>query len=338
MLEQEYSNGSPQAAAANGPLDPRQSDAATEPFLGVGRESVFLRNGPSNRNGFSLIELLVVIAIIAILIAVLLPAVQAARESARRTQCSNNLKQIGVALHMYQLADGKFPYLLVHDSVINPETGYESGWWSWYARILPYLDQTAKADHIDLTADAFGQFLTGKNRDLVSQNIDVLLCPSDPDSRKQWSANLGMAIDGQPLVAAHTNYLGCRGSTRAIPGNGAFPAANVRVGMRDMLDGTSHTLHVGERPIDKIGEWGWWATGTGVDGHGLGDHVMDCSEGLRKGEPGSSDDLMHFWSMHAGGAFFLFVDGSVKFLSYSISHHRFQAAGSRNGGEVVGDL
>jgi prepilin-type processing-associated H-X9-DG protein len=286
---------------------------------------------------FTLVELLVIIAIIGLLIALLLPAVQAARESARRTGCSNNLKQLGLALHMYHLNDGRFPALTEHDSVPS-STGFESGWWSWNARILPYIDQAGMADQIDLRSDAVYPFLTGQNRALVSQNLEALLCPSDTYSPIRWSADWGMADDGLPLAAAHSNYLGCRGSTNAVPGDGAFPAANRRVGMRDMKDGTSHTLHVGERPIDNVGEWGWWALGTGFDGHGFADHVLPCTEGLRMGVPGDSADLTHFWSMHPGGAYFLFVDGSVRFLNYSISYDLFQALGSRNGGEPIGQF
>lgn len=108
--------------------------------------------------------------------------------------------------------------------------------------------------------------------------------------------------------------------------------------MADIADGTSTTLHVGERPVDEIGEWGWWAEGTGLDLHGLADHVLDCSEGLRPGVLGSLQDLTHFWSPHPGGAHFVLCDGSVKFFSYSINHNTFLALGSRDGGEVVGDF
>ncbi len=292
------------------------------------------RNDPYR--AFSLVELMVVLAIIGILIALLLPAVQQARETARRFQCSNNLKQIGLALHNYHNTYKAFPPLLVHNSTISPQTGFYSGWWSWYVRILPFVEQKPLYDQIDVDNDAVAPFFIGENREQVSQNLSVYLCPSEPYGKRIWSADWGMAAD--PLKAAHTNYLGCRGSTRDVPGDGVFPATNISVRMSEITDGTSSTLFVGERPIDKVGEWGWWALGTGFDGHGLADHVLDGSEGLRRGVPGSSDDLTHFWSPHTGGAQFVLCDGSVRFLSYSINHETFQALCSRNGGEVVGEF
>jgi prepilin-type processing-associated H-X9-DG protein len=117
-----------------------------------------------------------------------------------------------------------------------------------------------------------------------------------------------------------------------------FPAANMSVRLGEVTDGQSNTLWVGERPCDEVGEWGHWFGGSGFDGHGLADHALACEDGLRRGVPGSSDDLTHYWSMHPGGAFFLFVDGSVKFLPYTINHNTFVALGSRNGGEVLGDF
>ena len=281
--------------------------------------------------GFTLIELLVVIAIIAILVALLLPAIQQSREAARRMRCQNNLHQIGVALQNYHDARGAFPPLIVHDATNSPLTGFPQGWYSWLVRILPEIEQGPLYSQINTDGDAVLPFFNGDNGEQVSKNITVYLCPSDPFGERVWSAD----TYGPLLSAAHTNYLGSRGSTRDVPGDGVFPAANISTCMNDITDGTSSTLLVGERPMDEVGEWGWWALGTGFDGHGLADHVLDCSEGLRRGTPGSSADLTHFWSMHHGGAHFLFCDGSVRFLSYSISHDTFLSLGSRNGGEVT---
>jgi prepilin-type N-terminal cleavage/methylation domain-containing protein len=283
-----------------------------------------------NRTAFTLIELLVSASVIAILLALLLPAVQQAREAARKTSCRNNLHQIGLALHNYHDACNAFPPLNVNDGIPSP-TQFPSGWWSWLTRTLPYIDQKPLYDELKPDDDAVLPFLDCVNVTQVSQKIDLYLCPSDPYSERLWSADWG---GPGPVSAAHTNYFGCRGSTRTVPGDGVFPAANVCKRIKDITDGFSNTILVGERPEDEVGEWGWWAFGTGFDGDGLADHVIDCSEGLHRGTPGSSNDLTHFWSMHHGGAHFLMTDGSVHFLSYSINHDTFIAMGSRNGGEV----
>ncbi len=280
---------------------------------------------------FTLVELMVSIAIIGILVALLIPAVQAARESARRATCSNNLKQIGIALHNYEITLGAFPPLTAHNSIVSPDTSLYEGWWSWMTRILPYVEQGPLYGQIDIDNDAAWPTINGWNREQVSKKLSVYLCPSDTYSQQNWTGDYGKG----PLDVAHTNYLGVRGSTRIVPGDGAFPAANDFTRFADFTDGTSNTLFVGERPCDEAREWGWWSNGTGFDFHGFADQVMDCYEGLKKGKPGASEDLTHFWSMHPGGAYFLHVDGTVKFYHYTIDYGVFQALGSRNGGEPV---
>jgi prepilin-type N-terminal cleavage/methylation domain-containing protein/prepilin-type processing-associated H-X9-DG protein len=281
---------------------------------------------------FTLVELLVVIAIIGVLVSLLLPAVQQAREAARRTQCSNNLKQIGLALHNYHGVYGAMPPLLVHDNTSSASTGLPRGWWSWLARILPMIEQTALQQRLNLNNDAAEAILFGGPNEEMSLNLTTYLCPSDPYSARRYSA------DWLVPAMSHTNYLGCRGSKLQVPGDGMFPASNVSARLRDATDGTSHTLLAGERPLDEVGEWGWWSSGTGFDFHGLADHVLTGAEGLRRGAPGSSDDLTHFWSMHPGGCYFLFADGSVRFLSYSMNHDTFLSLCTRNGGEIVGEF
>jgi len=275
---------------------------------------------------------LVVIAVIGLIVALLLPAVQQAREAARRAQCSNNSKQIGLALHNYHDVYKAFPPLLVHDSDFSTSTGLPRGWWSWLTRILPQIEHSALQQDLDLNSDAGVTILFGSTSEAekaMATNISTYLCPSDPYSERLYTA--GWLVPSM----AHTNYLGCRGSTLQIPGDGLFPATNVSARLRDATDGASQTILLGERPLDAVGEWGWWTAGTGIDNHGLTDHVLTGAEGLRRGIPGSFDDLTHFWSMHPGGAFFVLGDGSVRFLSYSINHNTFVSLCSRNGGEVV---
>jgi prepilin-type processing-associated H-X9-DG protein len=272
--------------------------------------------------------LLVVIAIIGILTAILLPAVQQAREAARRTQCRNNLRQIGLALHNYHDRAGSLPPLTVVDG-----NGHDTGWWSWIVRILPELDQQPLYAHLNLSENAWAR--CHANKPYTSQRLSVLLCPSDPNSEGVYEAN-DVCPDGEAY--ALTSYLGCRGSTGQIPDNGVFPAANQTARMADISDGTSTTILVGERPADPQAYWGWWAAGLGVDDHGLGDYVLDTYEGLYAGDLNGSDDLWHYWSAHEGGAHFVMCDGSVQFLSYSIDDETFLALGSRNGREVVGEF
>jgi len=313
------------------------------------------RSGPTvNRRafqrGFTLIELLVSIAIIAALIMLLLPAVQQAREAARRIQCRNNLKQIGLALLNYEGVYKGFP-----PSLVNGPCRDRPGWgplqhgnWSWRAQLLPYFEQRNLHDGFDFRQDSVE--LEPEDRPLLSKNVQTYLCPDDPESDKPWVAPVGFPFS--PMSVALANYFGVQGSERLIApvdycetvaqpptrpeGNGAFKDINTSTTLKEITDGASNTLFVGERPTDDY--WGWWPVGTGIDGLGLLDFVLDCSEGLRDGEQGDSAHLYHFWSQHPGGAHFLMCDGSVHFLSYSINHPTFLALGTRAGGEVVGEF
>lgn len=279
----------------------------------------------SRRTGFTLIELLVVIAVIGILIALLLPAVQQAREAARRTQCKNNLRQIALALHNYHDRSGSFPPSSVVDG-----NGLDTGWWSWVVRVLPDLDQQPLYSQLDLNEDIWTN--CHKYRALTSIKLSVLICPSDPHGERVYESEEDCA-GGEAY--ALTNYLACRGSTRDVPGNGVFPDINCVTRMEHIRDGTSQTLLVGERPAEPSAYWGWWATGFGLDSRGLGESILDASEGLHSGDLNGGADLQHYWSAHAGGAHFALCDGSVRYLSYSLDHQTFQSLASRDGAEVI---
>lgn len=191
------------------------------------------------RRGFTLIELLVVIAIIAILIALLLPAVQQAREAARRSQCKNNLKQIGLALHNYLEAQGAFPLAMASDGG-GSGGGSPGGEWSIQARILPYLDQANLFNIADLEQD----YDAGINLPVKTQRVPVYLCPSEPNDRVRTDGS------GNPIHYP-LNY-GFNGGTWRVfdiaanrPGDGAF-APNARFMPRDFTDGMSNTLGFSE--------------------------------------------------------------------------------------------
>lgn len=281
----------------------------------------------SPHTGFTLIELLVVIAVIAILIALLLPAIQQAREAARRTQCKNNLRQIGLALHSYHDRSRRFP----PQTVVNDETG--AGWWSWIVRVLPDLDQQPLYSQLDLDTDIWNN--CHRFRPYTSQKLEVLRCPSDPNSERIYESDA--ECPGGEAYAL-TNYLGCRGSTRQLPDNGVFPDINRTVRLTDITDGPSQTLLLGERPAALDPYWGWWAAGAGLDGTGFGDYVLDVADGLHDGDLNDDADLSHYWSTHDGGAHFALCDGSVQFLSCAMNRETFLALGSRNGREVIGEF
>lgn len=289
----------------------------------------------STHQGFTLIELLVVIAIIAVLIALLLPAVQAAREAARRTQCKNNLKQIGLALHNYEGTHTMFPPLTTSGRLdeANPRTGFPTGWWSWRARILPFIEQTPLYTEMgSINDDAILQL--GLHKKIHATVLPVFSCPSDPtvaSARYQFDSNWS-----GPVEFTVASYFGCRGSTAAVPGDGVFPARNKGVKIGQITDGTSNTFMVGERGADNNAYWGWTWTGTGDDYEGFLDFVLHGDEPFRPGKLGSEEDLTHFWSMHNGGAvgaLFLLSDGSVKFFSHNMASSTFKALCSRDGGE-----
>lgn len=194
--------------------------------------------------GFTLIELLVVIAIIAILIALLLPAVQQAREAARRTQCKNNMKQLGLALHNYHDVYGSFPSSVIWGVKINPTT-HAPFHHTWLTAILPYIEQAPLYSQINFNLPAWGQ-------PHIRQQIAAFECPSDGS---------GIVPIRDTWEVATTSYSGCngydwwsRGMHKGGPGSGVDggifdPLANVRI--RDITDGTSNTIALGE--TDRVG-------------------------------------------------------------------------------------
>lgn len=193
------------------------------------------------RRGFTLIELLVVIAIIAILIALLLPAVQQAREAARRTQCKNNLKQIGLALHNYLDVHSGFPPSFVSDQNTSGTDLSDGGEWSIQARLLPFLEQANIYNVADLSQD-YGNAV---NASIKTMRVASYLCPSEPNDRARVNSSTGQA-EHYPL-----SY-GFNGGTWRVwvngtrqPGDGAF-APNAAFKPRDFIDGTSNSLGFSE--------------------------------------------------------------------------------------------
>ena len=283
------------------------------------------------KKGFTLIELLVVIAIIAVLIALLVPAVQKVRDAAATTQCQHNLKQIGLALHSYHDIYKRFP------AGISAALGSGSGaithsvcprctdppivgiWGSWLTMILPYIEQGNLYDELDLTGREYG-YCAGPDSPGATV-VPMYICPSDyvPLQTIQYS----------------TYYFGVN-SYFANAGATAWPVANATLNgvmyynssMRiDFItDGTSHTLLAGERysfdstdqdtNLADIRGWAWTNYNSGED------NLADTSNPMNSlaSNIGTDARKNNFGSGHAGGANFVFCDGSVRFLRTEISY------------------
>jgi prepilin-type N-terminal cleavage/methylation domain-containing protein/prepilin-type processing-associated H-X9-DG protein len=320
------------------------------------------------RRAFSLIELLVVIAIIGVLIGLLLPAVQKVRDAANRTQCANNMKQQGLALHHYHDAYSTFPPGMVDDNEMPPR-GYHPEW-SWMALTMAFYEEGNLYRLADEYAHqpgdyywAFGDRSTPPNP-AVSVVVKLWTCPADP---RTDLTGTGVTDSGKRITVAFTEYLGVNG-TSAKPNVifvGKDPPPNEdgilyhksRVRIADIIDGTSNTLMVGERPPSADLNFGWWFGSDGRDEQGTGEGTLGSVEmgyynhvlkapfhcpsvpklGLQAGDVNDNCDQAHFWSLHAGGANFLLADGSVRFLSYNIRPDVFPQLCTRAGGETVTD-
>jgi prepilin-type N-terminal cleavage/methylation domain-containing protein/prepilin-type processing-associated H-X9-DG protein len=295
------------------------------------------------RVGFTLIELLVVIAIIAVLVALLLPAVQQAREAARRTQCKNNLKQLGLALENYHGSRNMFPagYVSTFDN-----SGNDLGpGWGWAAMILPEMEQLPLQNNITFTQP----IEAAANATVRVISLPAYLCPSDTVV-SPWPAVMRDPL-GNPTSTicqiAASNYVGVFGvSEPGVGGEGVF-FRNSNIGMRHITDGTSTTMFVGERS-QRWCEATWvGAVTNAVMFPPAGSPAVPVTENASgmilghtfEGPPNApGTECNEFSSLHSGGAHFLFCDGHVQFISTSIDKLVFRALSTRAGGESIGDF
>ena len=223
------------------------------------------RETPNAKPGFTLVELLVVIAIIGILIALLLPAVQAAREAARRMQCANNLKQLGLALHNHHSVRGDFP--AAHRALVTP--GYDTNIyfayhfsWSVLSELSPYLEQTSIYNQLDLTKPCYGPMGSIDFTDFPAEFakiyetlVPVFMCPSD-----KMQSIIPQPIYGNSILGP-TNYLVCTGS--GVPTSSEHPWGAIwytdgpfmirdRQSMASIVDGTSNTVFMAESTLGEM--------------------------------------------------------------------------------------
>jgi len=292
-----------------------------------------------NRLAFTLIELLVVIAIIGVLIALALPAVQKVRAAANRAECTNNLKQIGLALHQYHGSHRVFP----------PGVSFKDGkdpfpHQSWLAKVLPFVEQQELWRLTQLAYQQEPYFGVNPPHLGLDYVVPVFTCPSD--------GRLSSAQDSRGYHVAFTSYLGCEGLNLNTHDGVLYLDSRVR--MQDIPDGTSNTIMVGERPPGPDFWYGWWYAGYGQrkptgsadmvlgvreinDAVDEGGNSASCPVGpfsFTRGSLSEPCDVFHFWSLHSGGANFLMGDGSVHFLTYNAADV-LPALATRNGREPV---
>jgi prepilin-type processing-associated H-X9-DG protein/prepilin-type N-terminal cleavage/methylation domain-containing protein len=276
---------------------------------------------------FTLVELLVVITIIGILIALLLPAVQAAREAARRMSCTNNLKQVGLALHLYHDSMQTFP---PGDTSLG---GAGAPYWSWSALILPYLEGGGISSQINYTAS----FNDPTNWQVIEYFVPTYQCPS-------CTLRLSGGISGKPgdKDYAETSYSGiCDHTNDAWWGPVLSRSSGVlfvrsHVRTADIADGTSQTLMVGET-IPYANPYPY-PSGTEV-GHGwAAGNRITTYYGINRNPDGVNlvpgEEESPVQSKHPGGANFTFADGHVAFLSDNIQQGTLQALTTRGPGTV----
>lgn len=276
--------------------------------------------------GFTLVELLVVIAIIGILVGLLLPAVQAAREAARRMQCSNNLAQLGLAANNFEFTYGTLP-----SGVVN-ETGpirYEpiGNHTSWTVRLLPYLEQSRTYEAYDQKLGAYAP----ENEPVRQIKISTFLCPSNSDSYQHVSSSF------EEIIFSPTNYAGIHHSEEAPidATNLGVLFLNSNLRMTEIKDGLTHTILISEKrgSGDQLG----WVSGTrdtlrntsSINMAGLGLSEKERRERENAPVAVGSLEVGGLGSYHTGGINAVFVDGSVRFVSQNIDPEILKNLGNR---------
>lgn len=270
-------------------------------------------------HAFTLVELLVVIAIIGVLVGLLLPAVQAAREAARRMSCSNNLAQLGLALHNHEFSWGHLPAGSTNPTgpIRNIEEGQQV---SFLVRLLPYMEQQGLADQFDIEAGAYADV----NAKVRASQPPSFLCPSHGVVRQD------------EVTIAQSNYAGVYHDVEApldIDNHGLL-FLNSEIQYRDIYDGSSNTLAVSEI-IVKEPNLGW-VSGTRATLRNTGHRPAGVgSSRPAPWQPSTDLEMGGFSSYHPGGVNGVLADGAVRFFSQSIDEAILTYLGNRADGEFV---
>ncbi|MDA0835947.1 MAG: DUF1559 domain-containing protein [Planctomycetota bacterium] len=315
-----------------------------------------MRHLKHRRRGFTLIELLVVIAIIAVLIALLLPAVQQAREAARRTQCRNNIKQLGLALHNYLDTHKVFPPGVIWNSPTSLFTGPRT---PMLVFLLPYIDQSNTYNLVNFSVA--GILWYGNNTAATGASVPMLLCPSDglggthkagSGTQQLFMTNYSAVFSGNQLSDMNTTNISLKAVFRP----------NASTPIRDINDGTSNTMLMAESltgtPADLRGSaWSdqpagaFFFTELGPNSP-LPDRCYPCcnwcDQQTTGGRPldnlpstngdGSTTDSAAARSRHEGGVHIVLADGAVRFASESMSINIWRGLSTVRGSEILGEF
>ena len=307
------------------------------------------RSSGKTSAGISLVELLVVIAIIGALVALLFPAVQASREAARKRVCGDNLRQIGLGLHAHVASFSKYPAGYISGLKAN---GDDAGpGWAWGSRLLPFVEQRALYDRVD-----FKKKIESPDSEAIRmQSLPLFICPSDGEFEPVIDIRLHASFKPTCQMAA-ASYVGSAGTVRATCSlcrdkfDGVF-GRNRAVRPKELLDGASNTLAVGERAYQWASAVMWGVVpGSRLFDHQRPDryaggpaHVLGTTfkDGFNIDEDDSHAVETYaesFGSVHPGGCHFAFCDGGVRFVYDSIDPGVFNSLATRDGVAQAGNL